>query len=251
MAPSTKILPVEEELLKGVRKVRNIEFDPTDLKTLLNGDKSPASIIDAYFGLVQARAELKGVDLDWCIFSSCLGPLIAGEKPEGRVYGTIEDHILAACSAPATPEALLGKTKWIVPLCGGRPSHWILAWVNFSSVSALSLRVYLPLGVMNNQDDEDDPMDQSDGSGSDIPSSASLLFSCRSNQSSPSQIHTYSSISLLLYNLGMSALVIDPLTSHRSLTPLASKRWLTLNKPQVRKVLPTIRIPGGRMRAKA
>ncbi|KAF9457885.1 hypothetical protein BDZ94DRAFT_1313764 [Collybia nuda] len=65
MAPSTKILPVNEKLLKGVRTVRNIEFDTTDLKTLVNGDKSPASIIDAYLGLKQTLAEHKGDDLDW------------------------------------------------------------------------------------------------------------------------------------------------------------------------------------------
>lgn len=88
--------------------------------------------------------------LSGSVFSSRLGPLVAGENPEGSVYGTIEEHILAAvrflnfastavwltkkqCPTPDTPEALLSKTRWLIPLCGGRIPHWILGWVNFAS----------------------------------------------------------------------------------------------------------------------
>jgi hypothetical protein len=40
--------PVDDELLQGLRNIRNIVVDIKDLKTLVDGDKSPASIIDAY-----------------------------------------------------------------------------------------------------------------------------------------------------------------------------------------------------------
>ncbi|KAF9457409.1 hypothetical protein BDZ94DRAFT_1273196 [Collybia nuda] len=147
-------ISVEEGLLKGLRKIRNIVVDSKDLRTLVDGGKSPASIVNAYATILQAHAEI-GDNPDWCCVSD-------------------------------------------------------------SEVS-----------------------------------SAAPYFSCRSNPSSQSQIHTHSPIHQLVYNLGKSALVHDPSKLVWSLTPVAQRRWLIINKPQVQKALPKIRIPGGRMPAKA
>jgi hypothetical protein len=68
---------VDDELLKGLRNIRNIVVDTKDLKSLVDGDKSPASIIDAYAALLQTHSEISG-DSDWCVFSSRLGPLVGG-----------------------------------------------------------------------------------------------------------------------------------------------------------------------------
>jgi len=86
------------ELLYGTCQVRNIEFDKQDVMTLVNASKTSASIIDAYFALCQTHVEVNG-DTDWYLFLSRLGPLVSGEKPEGRVYGMIKDRALAAVSS--------------------------------------------------------------------------------------------------------------------------------------------------------
>lgn len=46
-------MTVDEHSLKALRMIRNIVVDTQDLKTLVNGDKSPASIVDAYAVLLQ------------------------------------------------------------------------------------------------------------------------------------------------------------------------------------------------------
>ena len=28
---------------------------------------------------------------------------------------------------------LLSRTRWIIPLCGGKPLHWVMGWANFST----------------------------------------------------------------------------------------------------------------------
>ncbi|KAF5372671.1 hypothetical protein D9615_009847 [Tricholomella constricta] len=124
-------LTVEDENLKGVRKVRNAEYDRQDLLSIVEGTKCPASVLDAYGALYQANCEVQLGDYAWCVFSSRLGPLVSGVRPEGSVYGTIKEHILAA-SHTGTPDELISKTRWVVPLCGGDPLHWVLAWVDYS-----------------------------------------------------------------------------------------------------------------------
>jgi len=70
---------------------------------------------------------------------------VSKEFREGPGYGTIEDHISIAVSSvqvslcflcsplPQCPKGENPKTRsrWIIPLCGGLPKHWVLGWVDF------------------------------------------------------------------------------------------------------------------------
>src|SRR5258708_20316006 len=39
-------------------------------------------------------------------------------------------HLILKCNIN-TPQVLLTYKKWIIPLCGGHPLHWVLTWINF------------------------------------------------------------------------------------------------------------------------
>lgn len=57
-------------------------------------------------------------------------------------------------------------------------------------------------------------------------------------------LHTYANVSTLLYNLGTAAMVTitQPRGSLMSLSALAATRWHALNKSEVKKSLPTLKI---------
>src|SRR5258707_7703922 len=39
-------------------------------------------------------------------------------------------HLILKCNINA-PQVPLTYDKWIIPLCGGQPSHWVLTWLDF------------------------------------------------------------------------------------------------------------------------
>ncbi|KAF9465666.1 hypothetical protein BDZ94DRAFT_1320219 [Collybia nuda] len=126
-------ISVEEGLLKGLRKIRNIVVDSKDLRTLVDGGKSPASIVDAYAAILQAHAEI-------------------GDNPD--------------CQIPKYhPQPLISRVA---------------------------------------------------------------------------QTHHHS-----------HKFTLTPPSTNWFITSETQRRWLIINKPQVQKALPKIRIPGGRMSAKA
>ncbi|KAI0645527.1 hypothetical protein C8Q79DRAFT_1104104 [Trametes meyenii] len=69
----------------------------------------------------------------FCIFSSWIPAIVSGQQPNGGHAGSIEEHLLAACRSSEHMEAR-ERPRWAIPLCGGNPSHWVLGWVNYSSM---------------------------------------------------------------------------------------------------------------------
>jgi hypothetical protein len=51
----------------------------------------------------------------------------------------------------------------------------------------------------------------------------------------------------MIRNIVMDTKDLKALINNWAITPVATQHWLSLNKPQVQKILPKIRIPDGRM----
>ncbi|KAH7903097.1 hypothetical protein BJ138DRAFT_1120733 [Hygrophoropsis aurantiaca] len=68
-------------------------------------------------------------DGDYLVLSSYLGIIVSKNHITDRGYGTLEGHLMAACTS-GTPYEILTRPRWIIPLCGGNPLHWVLGWVD-------------------------------------------------------------------------------------------------------------------------
>ncbi|KAJ3851678.1 hypothetical protein EV368DRAFT_83283 [Lentinula lateritia] len=91
------------------------------------GARLTSSVMNAVAAQIQLEAEREGESPNFCVLSSWLG--VVGEGP---VVGTFDMHIRQ--STPENfDEALLARRKWIIPLCGVKVAHWVLAWVDFGS----------------------------------------------------------------------------------------------------------------------
>lgn len=78
------------------RKIRNLEVVYDDFVPLLkSGQKITGTIIDAFAGALQSKAETQG-SINWCIFPSWLALLVTGKVSEK--LGTQAEHILEAVS---------------------------------------------------------------------------------------------------------------------------------------------------------
>ncbi|KAH7883559.1 hypothetical protein F5I97DRAFT_1831286 [Phlebopus sp. FC_14] len=107
-----------------VRRVQNIDIIYTDLSCLaIGGQKIPGAVINAFGILLQEKDDNTA---DYAILSSYLAPIITQGSTS---YGTLEEHILAACVSQS-PHELLSRPRWVIPLCGGSPSHWVLTWAD-------------------------------------------------------------------------------------------------------------------------
>ncbi|KIM56525.1 hypothetical protein SCLCIDRAFT_132457, partial [Scleroderma citrinum Foug A] len=112
----------------------NIEIHYDDLHCLIEpGHKVPGATMNAFGAALQELDETES-SVDYAVLSSYLGVIVSQTSSETArpIYGSLEDHILAACTS-ASPQELLSHTRWIIPLCGGSLAHWVLGWANFST----------------------------------------------------------------------------------------------------------------------
>ncbi|KAI0676072.1 hypothetical protein C8Q78DRAFT_1007946 [Trametes maxima] len=119
-----------------MRRIRNIDFCSQELETLLPSctRKISGTTIDAFAAVVQEVAEKRqGGQCSFCLFSSWIPAIVSGQYSDGGHAGSIDDHVLAVCNSPDYTEAR-ERPQWALPLCGGNPSHWVLGWVNYSSM---------------------------------------------------------------------------------------------------------------------
>ncbi|KAF8169334.1 hypothetical protein K438DRAFT_1774346 [Mycena galopus ATCC 62051] len=121
------------KLHTGYRQIRNIQVVQQDLESLASKSrqKIPGTALDAFGASLYATREEMDGPQDWCFFASWLAVLASG-KGKGKGLGTVDEHIFAA-TREATSDSILARSKWIIPLCGGCPLHWILAWVDYAS----------------------------------------------------------------------------------------------------------------------
>jgi hypothetical protein len=131
------------------RQIRGTMTISEDYDCLLKDNcKVPSTIMNAFGAQLQNKAYQEGLN-NFAIFSSWLGPLQLGDIAPASMAtdGSIERHVHAAVSylyvrhcvlelnepkcTVNTPQVLLTHNKWIVPLCGGQPLHWVLTWINF------------------------------------------------------------------------------------------------------------------------
>ncbi|KAJ7189885.1 hypothetical protein GGX14DRAFT_408468 [Mycena pura] len=116
----------------GYRQIRNIQVVNADIEPLVSSSrKIPATAIDVFGAWLWATKEETGGPQDWCFFPSWLAVLASG-KTKSTGQGTIDEHIFAA-TREGTPSSVLACSRWIMPLCGGSPLHWILAWVDYAA----------------------------------------------------------------------------------------------------------------------
>lgn len=94
--------PMEKPQLDNqIRCIWDIEFDRTDLEQLLQGSelRISSTTLNAFAAVVQNKADsVLPQTRDFIIFSSWIPALATGERPQGKIYGTIESHIMAAVS---------------------------------------------------------------------------------------------------------------------------------------------------------
>ncbi|KAF9236407.1 hypothetical protein BU15DRAFT_76980 [Melanogaster broomeanus] len=112
-----------------VRRIQNIDIIYSDLQCLaVEGQKMPGAVINAFGAILQQKDDQTA---DYAILSSYLAPIVTrGTASSG--YGTLREHILAAC-ASTSPEELLSRPRWVIPLCGGIPPHWVLTWADLGT----------------------------------------------------------------------------------------------------------------------
>ncbi|KAJ7791894.1 hypothetical protein B0H14DRAFT_3565984 [Mycena olivaceomarginata] len=84
--------------------------------------------LNAVGALIQQVNEEAG-NSDFAIFSTLLSPLISKQLPQNKMYGTIIGHIQAACQG-APMDILLAKSRWLFPMYGSAPPHWVLGWMS-------------------------------------------------------------------------------------------------------------------------
>ncbi|KAJ7243493.1 hypothetical protein C8J57DRAFT_1243438 [Mycena rebaudengoi] len=115
------------------RKIRDVELIVDDLAPLQAGSKLKVTgtLLNAVGALIQLVAEQQG-NTDFTIFSSWLSPLIARQVRQGTAYGTIAGLIEAACQGQSA-EMLLAKARWLFPMCGSSPPHWVLGWMELGA----------------------------------------------------------------------------------------------------------------------
>ena len=82
---------------KGIREIRNTQITDAEIDLLIEGHrKLDSTIINVVSARLQQIAEESGGAPNWCVFSSWLGPLVAGIVGEGKYAGTILEHVQAA-----------------------------------------------------------------------------------------------------------------------------------------------------------
>ncbi|KAJ7742173.1 hypothetical protein DFH07DRAFT_980597 [Mycena maculata] len=110
-------------------EIRGVQVVSDDLAPFQKGRKLkiPGTAMNAVGALIQLLAEETG-NSGFAIFSSWLGPLIAKKVPQNKMYGTINGHIVDACQG-APLQILLAKNRWIFPMYGSDPPHWVLGWI--------------------------------------------------------------------------------------------------------------------------
>ncbi|KAJ6503931.1 hypothetical protein C8R45DRAFT_924266 [Mycena sanguinolenta] len=102
---------------------------PADLESL-HPDvqiKVPGTLLNVAGALLQILGDQNGT-CDFAIFSTWLSPLVSRKVMQGTSYGTIAGHIEDACAGQK--EMLLAKTRWLFPLYGNNPPHWVLGWID-------------------------------------------------------------------------------------------------------------------------
>jgi hypothetical protein len=104
------------ELRRGLRKIRNIEFEYSDLIPIIETKKKiPGTVINAFGAVLQKRAEgWPDGTPDWCIFSSWLADLVEGNVAQGPGVGTVRDHVFAAVSTYEKHKELASKISEIL-----------------------------------------------------------------------------------------------------------------------------------------
>ncbi|KAJ7194118.1 hypothetical protein GGX14DRAFT_404900 [Mycena pura] len=115
------------------RYIRGPELAIGDLECLEKGSKEKllGTTLNAIGALIQQLAARDG-NTDFAVFSSFLSPLISHKLRQGTVYGTIEGLILAACEGEGK-ESLLAKARWLFPLYGNYPPHWVLGYLELGA----------------------------------------------------------------------------------------------------------------------
>ncbi|KAJ7746788.1 hypothetical protein DFH07DRAFT_1038081 [Mycena maculata] len=110
-------------------EIRGVQVVSDDLAPFQKGRKLkiPGTAMNAVGALMQLLAEEAG-NSGFAIFSSWLGPLIAKKVPQNKMYGTINGHIVDTCQG-APLQILLAKNRWIFPMYGSDPPHWVLGWI--------------------------------------------------------------------------------------------------------------------------
>ncbi|KAJ7868207.1 hypothetical protein B0H14DRAFT_2572445 [Mycena olivaceomarginata] len=93
-----------------VEAVVNADIEPLASSSR---QKIPGTAIDAFGAWLYATKEKTNGPPDWC-------------------SSRHDEHIFAA-TREGTPESILARLRWIIPLCGGAPLHWILAWVDYAA----------------------------------------------------------------------------------------------------------------------
>ncbi|KAG1839757.1 hypothetical protein DFJ58DRAFT_811688 [Suillus subalutaceus] len=114
---------LDENLHREVRSVQNIEVHYCDLFPLLStqyynpGHKLPSPILNAFGAIIQ--------DVPASSFlSSWIPALATGEATPTRAEGSTIEHVQAACGNLPLDDALQ-RPRWMIPLCGGCPSHFV------------------------------------------------------------------------------------------------------------------------------
>ncbi|KAH7884683.1 hypothetical protein F5I97DRAFT_1487257 [Phlebopus sp. FC_14] len=98
---------------RQVRRVQNIDIIYTDLSCLaIGGQKIPGAVINAFGILLQEKDDNTA---DYAILSSYLAPIITQGSTS---YGTLEEHILAACVSQS-PHELLSRPRFSILHWGG------------------------------------------------------------------------------------------------------------------------------------
>ncbi|TFY52598.1 hypothetical protein EVG20_g10486 [Dentipellis fragilis] len=115
-----------------LRRIRNIDFNSDDLRSLVDGthnhQKVDSCALNIFCAVVQCNYD---PNADFYVFSSWLGPLVQGLIINTRVIGTFEENIRRACADPESAATELTQRRyWCIPLCGGRPYHWVLAIID-------------------------------------------------------------------------------------------------------------------------
>ncbi|KAJ7269009.1 hypothetical protein C8J57DRAFT_1066950 [Mycena rebaudengoi] len=114
-------------------EIRGVQLVSDDLVPLQAGRKLKltGTLLNAVGALIQLVAEKDG-NTDFAVFSTWLSPLIAREVAQGKAYGTIMGLIEDACQGQSG-EMLLAKARWMFPMYGSNPPHWILGWMELGA----------------------------------------------------------------------------------------------------------------------
>lgn len=75
-----------------------VDVDERDMKALIDYEKLPGSILNAFGTALKAKATDEGSDIKCCFLSSWIGAIAAGVVEDGGNTGSIASHTLAAVS---------------------------------------------------------------------------------------------------------------------------------------------------------